>query len=590
MYSNLRNVQILIVLLKQYGIRRVVISAGTRHTPFVGSIEQDPWFETYSVVDERGASFFALGLIELLQEPAAIVCTSGTAAANYVSAANEAFYQHLPLVILTADRNPYYEFQQEEQMIPQERLFADVIRKSVTLPHVRDDKDAWYCARVCSEALLELDHREPGPVHINFIVENDYPVKQGIVRFEEKGLPPVRKIRRLMHESPVSEWREWSKLLASSRVLIVYGQRARLGKEARDEFDRFCSRCDCAVSVDLLSNLNGDAAVRTFALMRSMGDTVLEELMPDLVITMNANTVSEVKGRLSRHAGRFGHWHVSLDGNVSDPFKCLPDIVECSPEGFFGRMAELMSERIDHPFRDAWKDAASRIGDEGSLCDEPFDWSAVKVTQRFMRRIPENAVLHLANSNTVRIANFFEVAPSVDVFCNRGCNGIDGSMSSYLAQSYVSDRPSYLLIGDLSFFYDMNCLWTSYVGSSTRILVVNNSGGAIFHSYPNTTNVPTLDDHIAAAHGASVEGWCRDRGFKYCAARTDEELEIALDALFEQGGGPVIVEAFTDKEGDADAIASISQRYRFGDPASFKSVAKKLLPRDAKDRIKKIIR
>ena len=210
MYTNLRNVQILIALLKENRIRHIVLSAGTRHTPLVASVEQDPWFETYSVVDERSASFFAIGLIELLQEPVAIACTSGTAAANYVSAANEAFYQHLPLVILTADRNPYYRFQQEEQMIPQTNLYDDVIRKSVTLPHVRDDKDAWYCARVCNEALLELSHREPGPVHINFVVENNYPVHQGIVRFEQKELPAVRKINRLTHESSAEEWRKWA--------------------------------------------------------------------------------------------------------------------------------------------------------------------------------------------------------------------------------------------------------------------------------------------------------------------------------------------------------------------------------------------
>lgn len=590
MYSSLRNVQILVALLKEHGVRRIVISAGTRHTPLVASVEGDPWFKTYSVVDERSAAFFALGLIELTGEPAAVACTSGTAAANYVSAANEAFYQHLPLVLLTADRNHYYMFQQEEQMIPQEHLYCDVIRKSVTLPHVRDDKDAWYCARICNEALLELSHREPGPVQINFIVENDYPIKQGIVRFEEQELPHVRRIRRLTHESPESEWREWAKKLSYSKVLVVYGQRGRLSAGARGAFDRFCARCDCAVSTDLLSNLTGDATVRTFPLMRSMGDVALEDNLPDLVITMNANTISEIKSRLAPFAGRFEHWHVSLDGEVSDVFKCLPDVVECSPERFFERMASLMEERASFPYRDAWRAAAKRVGKEGSLMDEPLKWSAVRATQRFMTRVPEGAVVHLANSNTVRIANLFDLDPSVDVFCNRGTHGIDGSMSAYLAQSHESGRPSFLLIGDLSFFYDMNCLWTQYVGPATRILVVNNGGGAIFHSYPNTRNVPTLDDHIAAAHGASVEGWARDRGFEYHAARDDSSLEAALEALFGDAGVPVLVEAFTDKDVDASELSGISARYRFGEPVSIRSVASRVLPTGMKEQIKKIIK
>src|SRR5690554_3871005 len=184
MYSSLKNVQIIISLLKQYNINHIVISAGTRHTPLVHSVENDSFFKCYSIVDERSASFFALGLIEELQKPVAICCTSGSAVANYVSAANEAFYQQLPLLILTADRNPYYLFQQEEQMIPQINLFKDICKKTVTLPIVRDDKDFWYCSRLVNEALLELEHKEKGPVHINFPVENDYPVYQGIVKFE----------------------------------------------------------------------------------------------------------------------------------------------------------------------------------------------------------------------------------------------------------------------------------------------------------------------------------------------------------------------------------------------------------------------
>lgn len=590
MYSNLRNVQILIALLKKYNIHRIVISAGTRHTPFVASIEQDEWFQTYSVVDERSASFFAIGLIELLQEPVAIVCTSGTAAANYVSGANEAFYQHLPLLILTADRNPYYMFQQEEQMIPQEHLYSDVARRVVTLPHVRDDKDAWYCARICNEALLELQHRESGPVHINFIVENDYPIEQGIVRFEEKHLPNIRKIERLGHESSELQWRQRAEKLASSKVLIIYGQHGRLNQKQQNAVNHFCAHCDCVVSVDLLSNLTNDATVSTFALMRSIGEDAFKTLLPDIVITMNANTVGEIKNRLTPYKEAFEHWHVSLDGQVSDPFKCLPDIVETSPTYFFDRMTDLMPDRATFPYRDAWKTAAMRIGRNGLLLNEQVEWSEVRAIQQFMRRLPDNAVLHLANSNTIRIANYFPVNPNVDVFCNRGTNGIDGSMSAYLAQSYTTDRPSYLIIGDLSFFYDMNSLWTSYVSGKTRILVINNGGGAIFHNYPNTTNVPTLDQHIAAAHHTSVKGWCQTQGFDYYAAHSDIELNKGLDTLFSDEDSPVVIEAFTDKEKDADAINMLAQKYRFGDSNTLRSAVGKMLPRNMKNQIKKYLR
>lgn len=590
MYTSLRNVQILIALLKEHGIRRVVISAGTRHTPFVASIEQDEWFQTYSVVDERSASFFAIGLIELLQEPVAIVCTSGTAAANYVSGANEAFYQHLPLLILTADRNHYYMFQQEEQMIPQEHLYSDVARRVVTLPHVRDDKDAWYCARICNEALLELQHKESGPVHINFIVENDYPIKQGIVRFEERNLPTIRKIKRLGHESSEQQWEERASKLASSKVLIIYGQHGRLAAEAQAVFDRFCARCDCVISVDLLSNFTNEASFFTYALMKFIGEDAFKALLPDIVITINANSVTEIKGKLASHKDAFEHWHVSLDGEVSDPFKCLPDIIETSPTYFFNRMSNLMPEKAAFPYRNTWKQTIRQVGRNGFLTNESITWSEVRAIQLFMQRLPDNAILHLANSNTIRIANFFSVKPGVDVYCNRGTNGIDGSMSAYLAQSYTTDRPSFLIIGDLSFFYDMNSLWTSYVNANTRILVINNGGGAIFHTYPNTTNVPTLDQDIAAAHHDNVKGWCQAQGFDYHAARTDEELEKGLDALLGNGDKPVVVEAFTDKAKDASALSMLYQQNRFGDPVTLRSAVSRILPQNVKNQIKKHLR
>ena len=188
MYTIHKNVQVILALLKKYNIHNLVISAGTRHIPLVFSAENDDFFNCYSIVDERSAGFFALGLIQSTQEPACIICTSGTAACNYVSAVNEAYYQHLPLVVLTSDRNRYYLNQQEDQCIPQLNLFKDVARKIVDLPIVRDNKDFLYCQRLVNEALLELDHKEKGPVHINFQIDDNYPVELGTFRFELKEL------------------------------------------------------------------------------------------------------------------------------------------------------------------------------------------------------------------------------------------------------------------------------------------------------------------------------------------------------------------------------------------------------------------
>lgn len=590
MYSSLKNIQILVSLLKKYNVKHIVISAGTRHTPFVYSVEHDDFFKTYSVVDERSAGFFAIGLIEELHEPAAVVCTSGTAAANYVSAANEAFYQQLPLLLLTADRNHYYMFQQEEQMIPQEGLYKSVCKNVVTLGHVRDEKDFWYYSRICSEALLDLTQGEMGPVHINFIVENDYPILQGIVKFEEKELPDIKKIQRLTLEDTTSDWKVWADKLKNSKVLIIYGQYRPLSKEEQIIVEKFCEKYDVVISNDIISNLHTKYCIPTFALCRALNATQVKSLCPDIVITMNANTISEIKNHLAPYKGKFEHWHVSAKGKVSDPFKILSDVVACSPMTFFQKFAELGEEKSEHRYYRKWKDAYNTIGRNGSLNEEPIEYSSMYAVQQYIKRIPANALLHIANSNSIRLSAYFDVDPTVTVYDNRGTHGIDGSMSAFIGQASVSNRPSFLVIGDLSFFYDMNALWNQYVGNNIRILVCNNSGGAIFHSYPNTKNVPTLDEHIAAAHKTSVRAWVLSRGFEYLAAKNKKEFDEALPRLMSSSSDrPILMEVFTNKDVDANCIDTILNPYKV-EEISLKHQIGKIVPTGMKETIKKIIR
>lgn len=590
MYSSLKNIQILVALLKKYNVKHIVISAGTRHTPFVYSVEHDNFFKTYSVVDERSASFFAIGMIERLREPVAIVCTSGTAAANYVSAANEAFYQQLPLLILTADRNHYYMFQQEEQMIPQEGLYSQVCKKVVTLGHVRDDKDFWYTSRICNEALLELTQGEPGPVHINFIVENNYPIVQGIVKFKDEKLPDVKKIERLTLEDSDDVWKSWGRKLKESKVLIIYGQHGVLDANEREVIERFCSKYNCVISKDLISNLHVKYALPTFALSRSLNQQEMASLIPDIVITMNANTISEIKGRLTQFNTQFLHWHISSNGQVSDPFKCLSDVISCSPKKFFEKFADMEEKEAEHNYFDLWFNYYKNLGNNGNLNDIEIPYSSVYAVQQFIKNIPGNSVLHISNSNSIRLSNYFELDESVEVYDNRGSHGIDGSMSAFVGQAQTTDKLCFLLIGDLSFFYDMNALWNQYIGKNIRILVCNNGGGAIFYSYPNTKNVPTLGDHIAAIHHNSIKGWVEDRGFKYMAATDREEFDNAMKNLITADSDtPIVLEAFTDKEIDADCISNILKPYVTED-TSFRHKVSKIVPQGVKDTIRGLIK
>lgn len=557
MYTVHKNVQVILALLKKFGIRNVVISAGTRHIPFVFSAEEDDFFNCYSIVDERSAGFFALGLIQTTQEPACIVCTSGTATANYVSAVNEAYYQHLPLVVLTSDRNRYTLNQQEDQCIPQINLFKDVARKIVDLPIVRDNNDFLYCQRLVNEALLELDHREKGPVHINFQIDDNYPVELGTFKFELPELPDVIKVDRIMASDSSNEWKALAERMKKKKIVILYGQHLPVSSSVNAEIQLFCEKYNTTILCDHLANIHIKNKIENASVTAAMNIADWDSLKPDIVITMNGHRLNNYKAAM-KIWNTAEHWHVSPDGLVSDPFKRLCQIVECPIEYFFGRMNEL-SDINDTSYYDKWAQMEKMKSPNNPL-DASFDYSAVYAIQGLFRRLPDNALLHISNSNSIRIANLLPIPESVDYYCNRGTCGIDGSMSSYIAQSQITDRPSFMCIGDLSFFYDMNALWNRYSSKNTRIMLCNNSGGALFHSgfYKSVKVFPNIDKHIAAEHETSAEGWAVSRGFKYLSARNKQEYDRAIDDFISTDNNlPVLFEVFTDKEIDTHEMTEL---------------------------------
>ena len=529
MYTVHKNVQIVLSLLKKFGIKHLVLSAGTRHIPLVFSAEDDNYFKCYSVVDERSAGFFALGLIQTLKEPAAIVCTSGTAACNYVSAVTEAYYQHLPLVVLTSDRNQYFLNQQEDQCIPQMELYNGVCRKKVNLPIVRDERDFWYCSRLVNEALLELDHRERGPVHINFQIDDNYPIEWGTFKFDEKTLPDVTKIDRIMPSDDEFQWKKIASEMTEKKILILFGQQLPISEDETAIIEAFTEKYNVTIICDHLANLHIHNKIEDSLLYGQLTNADWESIRPDIVVTLQGSMVLNVKAQL-RNFGKIGmqHWHISPDGDVSDPFMCMSKIIECTPLYFFQRLLQYANGKTNE-YYDQWKNLEEqRIINSVSDCE--LEYSAVYAVKKLLEDMPENSLLHISNSNNIRIANMFPIKDSIDVYCNRGTCGIDGSMSTFVAQSYVSQRLSFLMIGDLSFFYDMNAVWNRYCTPNMRIMLCNNSGGALFHSpfYKRVQDFKTIDLHIAASHDTSAEGWMKSRGFRYLAAHNQNEFDQAI--------------------------------------------------------------
>lgn len=567
MITDVKNVQYLIGLLKQYNISHLVLSAGTKNVPFVHSVENDPFFHCYSVVDERSAAFFALGLIQQLQEPVVISCTSGTATCNYLSAVSEAFYRKLPLIVVTSDRHPYYLNQAEEQMIPQQFLYERVCKKSVNLPVVKDSEDEWYCKRVLNEALLEVTQRCSGPVHINM------PLEGSEQEFHTEKLPYVRKWERLRLSDSMEKWAEKAeKLKQAKRVLVIYGQSNPISKDETRQIENFFRKYNCIIAVDQLSNLHCEGALETFFASRTIVKEEFGKYLPDIVITVNGNYLSYIRTFLKANANSFEHWVVCEDGEPVDPFKSLSTIFECSTQYFFKVFAELSKDNISqNSYYDLWK----KLIEQTKFPEVPF--SDLYAVQQLITRIPANSILNLSNSSSVRIAQHFKLDDSVSVYCNRGTNGIDGSLSTFVGQTAVVDQLSFMIIGDLSFFYDMNALWNNHVKKNARIMLNNNGGATIFHFNIGKDAIPTLDKHTAAEHYAIAKNWVESRGFRYLTASNKEEFDKALpEFLKADSEQPIFFEVFTDKVENAKLLRWVYNSNKSG-TAKAKDIAKNTL-------------
>lgn len=571
MYTVIKNVQVIVALLKKFGIRHVVISAGSRNIPFTVSVENDSFFKCYSIVDERSAAFFGIGLIQQLREPVAICCTSGTAVSNYVSAVTEAFYQKLPLVAITADRDEYSLNQLEDQCVPQMSYFKEITKKSVNVPIIESDRDYEYAVRLVNEALLSLNHHGTGPVHINMQVAIG-PQEQD---FSAKKLPDVRKINRHMVCDTVGMKKMSEKLSRAKKIFIIYGQSAPANEKLRIAAEDFFHSYNCVIGVELMSNFTCEGCIDIDNAPHFGSAEFDEECVPDIVISVNGNFLSDYKGRF-KGSWNFEHWLVCEEGYLADPYHKLTEIFEGSTQAFFETMAELAEgRRSDYSYYRLWKNHVENL----PVPDDTY--SDIYAMKKFMEAIPENSILHMANSNSVRLAQIFPVKKNVSVYCNRGTNGIDGSMSSFMGAAAVSNQLSFLVIGDLSFFYDMNALWNRYVGRNLRIMLSNNSGAGIFHFIRSRELFPNIDMHIAAAHDGVAEEWVKSRGFRYLSAHSKAELDEAMNEFVSPDSEqPVFLEVFTDAEEDAKTLRdyyalNLSQKDRI--KKGIKKAVKKVL-------------
>lgn len=537
MFSTKKNVLQTVALLKAHGVKHIVVSPGSRNAPLMQTFSQEPFFQCHVIVDERNAAFYALGIIQNIKEPVAICCTSGSALLNYAPAVSEAFYQQLPLIVISADRTQEWIGQMDGQTLPQSGAFGTLVKKSVQLPEIKTETDEWFCNRLINEAILASTRNSAGPVHINI------PLGEPLFDYTETQLPVVRKIvatsiNKIVDIHPfVTTWNN------SSKVLIVVGQMFH-SPELIEELEQLAKQTNCVVFSEHISNCASDLFVSNFdAVLYTLSDEEKSEYTPDLLITLGGHIVSKRLKLFLRQNKPKNHWLINDSGDVVDLFQSLTDIIETNPTRFLNDLKSLSKPVENSFFSNLWKKASSNIKEP----DNDSTFSDISVARDFLKAVPENSALHLANSSAVRNAQLYKINSTIRIYCNRGINGIESSLPTAIGFAAVDNSPVYLMIGDLSFFYTVGALWNIQHIRNLRILLINNSGGGIFHLLPGLNKSSSLTQYVAAEHSNQAKDWAKAAEIEYLPATNQNELEEHLKHFVSNSvNHSIILEVTTD--------------------------------------------
>lgn len=573
MYTIQENVRIVIALLKQYNVRHIVVSPGGTNIPISQAVQDDPFFKCYSVPDERSAMYFAIGLHLQTGEIIATSCTSAQATRNYVPGLTEAFYKHTPILAITTAKLERFQYQDYMQAPDQCSLPKDAVKATFDLPPVTDENTRMQVYHNAKEAILELTHRNPGPIQLNIRIID---ALQG--QFEEVQLPSIRPLKRYM------AWDEWPSVdSCMGKVLIVIGEHRPFTERQKAAINSFCETHNAAVYVNHLSNYHGKYSIQA-NLMVSCGG--FSKVKPDLLITIGGQTGDYSIYGVLHGIGNAEHWRVSEDGNYVDTYGKLTRIFECPDFFFFEKMKGLQSS--EHTYFEEWQSVNDSMNYDVDL---PF--SNCYVAQQLYKLIPQNSIMNFAILNSLRCWSYFPLDPSIQGYGNVAAFGIDGCNSMLIGESMNTDELCFIVTGDLAFFYDMNALGIRHIKNNVRILLINNGGGAEFKIMTRAwkENVHVEDYISANGHNGNARGWAENCGFEYHSVTNKEELDNLKNTFVKPSEKPVILEVFTSEEDEVNAMNAITSANQVEVPQNMlKKVVADVLGPSGVNLVKKLVK
>jgi len=556
LYSKIPLSQTIVALCEAKGIHHIVISPGSRNAPLIIGFTENPDMHCYSIVDERCAAFFALGIAQQIKKPVALVCTSGSALLNYYPAISEAFYSDIPLVVLSADRPIERIDIGDGQTIRQKNVFENHILYSANLyseivPEIQVDdlkiKQKQHEAQKHNEREINLalnaSIEKSGPVHINVpFYEPLYDI------IEEQTISPKNipveylehHISDALRDNMVSEWNK------ATRKIILIGVNAPDSVEQR-WIDHFAKDPSVLVLTETTSNIHHATHVNCIdQLITSLSKEEFMNLQPEILLTFGGMVVSKRIKAFFRNYQPKIHWHVD-EKKAYDTYFCLTEHIKMNPNSFFFDFLPH-TELVKNSYKSSWISIRDqrRVGHNEYL--ENVDFTDLKVFETVFNLIPDHQMIQLSNSSTVRYAQLFSLNPTFKVYCNRGTSGIDGSVSTAIGAAVANGVSTTLITGDLSFFYDSNGLWNDAMPANFRIILINNSGGGIFRILPGKSESDNFSTYFETKHNLTAKQLCDMFHVKYTAVNNINGLVKGVKDLYSSNDSPQLLEVFTPRK------------------------------------------
>ena len=534
-YPKIELAQSIIEICSAKGITNIIISPGSRNAPLTIGFAQNKDFTCYSIADERCAAFFALGIAQQTKKPAAVVCTSGSALLNYYPAVAEAFYSQIPLIVISADRPQNKIDIGDGQTIRQQNVFANHSVFNANLTEEASVENDLKINKAIETAILQK-----GPVHINAPFEEPLYEIVDALTVSSKITALEDTIQTKIIENAADFVSIWN---TAKRKLVLAGvNETHLIDEVIVQ--NLAHDPSIVVLTETTSNLHHPNFINSIdTLITPFDDADFKEFQPEILVTFGGMIVSKrIKAFLRKHKPKH-HWHIDTL-RAYDTFNALTQHFIMNPNDFFKDLLSKTSYVESDYFSEI-----DKIYDARKIKKQEYlskiEFSDFKVFEKVIASLPKNSQLQISNSSAIRYAQLIEIDPSIEVFCNRGTSGIDGSTSTAIGAAVGNEKQTVLISGDIGFLYDSNALWNSYIPKNFKIILINNGGGGIFRILPGHEEKPVFNTYFETSHTLTAEHLAKMYQMNYFQAADLESLEKNSTALYESNDAPGILEIFT---------------------------------------------